>query len=325
MKEFLKSLFRLIQLPADFFLSIIIIPAAYLLWAYRRVGARRLPKTTYRLKKIGVFPILNHYFEPLFDDKLLARPLDEDRDLPGLNLNVANQLRLLKELKFSDELLDLNLTNKSDSVEAFHMDNGSFDSGDAEFLYQFIRHTKPRKIIEIGSGSSTKIARLALKRNESESGIACQHICVEPYEQPWLEALEGITVVRELVENCRFDWANELESGDILFVDSSHIIRPQGDVLKEYLEIFPQLKPGVFVHIHDIFTPKDYPKSWIVDNVSFWNEQYLLEALLTNSNKFEIFAALNFLKHNYFKELADICPYLSSDREPGSFYLKVKS
>ena len=102
------------------------------------------------------------------------------------------------------------------------------------------------------------------------------------------------------------------------------MIRPQGDVLKEYLEIFPQLKPGVFVHVHDIFTPKDYLKSWVVDDVRFWNEQYLLEALLTNTNRYEVIAALNFLKNNHYELFSQVCPYITKEREPGSFYFRVK-
>ena len=79
----------------------------------------------------------------------------------------------------------MNLSNKSNEVEGFYIKNGSFESGDAEFLYQLIRKTKPNKVIEIGSGSSTKIARLALLKNKDETGKAYSHICIEPYEQPW--------------------------------------------------------------------------------------------------------------------------------------------
>jgi hypothetical protein len=110
----------------------------------------------------------------------------------------------------------------------------------------------------------------------------------------------------------------------LLFIDSSHIIRPQGDVLKEYLEILPLLPSGVYVHIHDIFTPKDYPSRWVVDNVLFWNEQYMLEALLSNSDRYEVIGALNFLKNNYFDMLKKVCPYLRTSDEPGSFYLRIR-
>jgi predicted O-methyltransferase YrrM len=218
----------------------------------------------------------------------------------------------------------MNLERPALSSLDFCIHNGSFESGDADFLYQIIRHLKPKKIIEIGSGNSTKIASLALKQNEVESGESTKHICIEPYEQPWLKDLDSITLIRERIEKLQFDWENELNEGDLLFVDSSHMIRPQGDVLTEYLQIFPRLKQGVFVHIHDIFTPKDYLQSWVINDVRFWNEQYLLEALLSNTEKYEVVAALNFLKHHHYDDLLRVCPYLTADREPGSFYFKVR-
>ena len=72
--------------PIDLLLSIVIVPAAHLLLLYRKAGAAALPMTTKRLKAIGVFPIRNHFYELLFDDRLLARPLDADRDLPGIDV-----------------------------------------------------------------------------------------------------------------------------------------------------------------------------------------------------------------------------------------------
>jgi hypothetical protein len=149
------------------------------------------------------------------------------------------------------------------------------------------------------------------------------HVCIEPYEQPWLERLGDVKVVRKKLEDCGLDWSRELGPGDLLFVDSSHMIRPGGDVLTEYLEIFPVLQPGVVVHVHDIFTPRDYPRVWLLDEVRFWNEQYLLEALLTDSPRYEVVAALNHLKHEHFAELQRVCPYLTTSSDPGSFYFRV--
>jgi len=324
MKKLIKSILKRLKIPIDFIFSIIVIPAAYILLLYRKIGANLFKITTNRLKKIGVYPIRNHFYEPLFDDKFISNPLDKDRFLPGIDFNIKSQINLLNQLSFTNELESLNLQNKSKEIHSFYIDNGSFESGDADFLYQMIRYIKPHKILEIGSGDSTKIARLALKKNKDETSKVYEHICIEPYGAPWLEKLEGTKIIRELVENYKFDWANELEAGDLLFIDSSHMIRPQGDVLKEYLEIIPVLKPGVFVHIHDIFTPRDYKKSWIVDEVKFWNEQYLLEALLTDTNRYEVIAALNFLKNNYYEKISQICPYLTKDREPSSFYFRIK-
>ena len=320
-KSILTALLHLIDLAA----SILVIPAAHLLLIYRKTGSGRLPRTTSRLKSIGLFPVRNHYYEPLFVDKLLSRPLDSVRPLPGIDFNVDGQLKLLKSLTFESELVALDLERNSGPADYFNINNKSFASGDAEFLYQLLRFIKPRKLVEIGSGNSTKIARIALIKNKLETNSPCEHICVEPYEIPELERLDGLTVIRSRLEDCRFDWANNLDSGDLLFIDSSHVIRPQGDVLKEYLEILPLLKAGVYVHIHDIFSPRDYLTSWVVDDVKFWNEQYLLEALLTNTNRYEVVAALNSLKHTHYDLLSRVCPYMTEEREPGSFYLRIKS
>lgn len=303
----------------DKLFSILIIPSAYFLYFYRRLGSRCLPLTTKRLKNIGVFPIINHYYEPLFDERHLIHPLDRERKLTAINFNIKNQLDLLDKLTFSEELLELSFKPYPEKNSDFGLNNGLFGAGDADFLYQFLRYFQPAKIIEIGSGNSTKVARLALAKNQRDS----KHICIEPYEQPWLEQFEQITVVRERIENCSIDWGSELQEGDLLFIDSSHMIRPQGDVLKEYIEIIPSLKSGVFIHIHDIFTPRDYGVGCIVEDVRFWNEQYMLEAILANNNRYTIVASLNLLKNNYYNELKSICPYLKKDDQPGSFYLRV--
>ena len=156
----------------------------------------------------------------------------------------------------------------------------------------------------------------------SSSSYSSHHICIEPYEMPWLEQL-GIEILRKKIEDIDVSFFNQLLSNDILFIDSSHIIRPQGDVLFEFLEVLPTLNSGVLVHVHDIFSPKDYLNEWIFNHV-LWNEQYLLEAFLTNNSQFKILGALNFLKHNYWSELSEKCPVLANEPnlEPGSFWMQ---
>jgi hypothetical protein len=95
-------------------------------------------------------------------------------------------------------------------------------------------------------------------------------------------------------------------------------------VLKIFFEIIPKLKKGVIIHIHDIFTPKDYPEKWLINENRFWNEQYLVEALMMNKNRYEIYLMLNYLKNNAYKKLKEKCPYLKKKFEPGSLYLKIK-
>jgi hypothetical protein len=110
-----------------------------------------------------------------------------------------------------------------------------------------------------------------------------------------------------------------LEANDILFIDSSHVIRQQGDVEHEYLRLLGLLRPGVIIHAHDIFTPRDYPAAWVLEDRGLWNEQYLLEAFLSFNDSFEVLAALNYLSHEHRDALCNACPILVKEpgREPG--------
>lgn len=271
----------------------------------------------------GLLPILDHYYHPMINPKKdLIRSLRENRNLPGIKLNEQEQLDLLSQFHYNEELLAFPLEKKSDSTIEYFYANGNYESGDSEYLYNMIRHFKPQRIIEIGSGYSTLMARSAINKNQSEDDqYTCRHICIEPYEQPWLEKT-GAEIIREKVETIDLQFFSQLSNHDILFIDSSHIIRPQGDVLFEYQVLLPILNPGVLVHIHDIFTPKDYPDEWVYTH-RFWNEQYLLEAFLVNNAEFKIIGALNYLKHSYYKELSEKCPVFAkqSGREPGAFWL----
>lgn len=275
------------------------------------------------LNNIGVFPILDHYYEPLFRTSSLVKSLREDRSLPGIDFNNEEQLHILSRFQFNGELLAFPMEKKEEAEYAYNF--GPFLSGDAEYLYSLIRLYKPRRIIEVGAGQSTLMARNALKKNiDLDSSYDCEHVCIEPYECDWLEDA-GVTVVRQPVENVERSLFTLLEEHDILFIDSSHIIRPQGDVLTICLEILPTLHTGVLVHIHDIFTPKDYLDEWIKDDVKLWNEQYLVEAFLSFNSQFRIIGALNYLKHHYPKEICAKCPVLQrqfSTREPGSLWLQ---
>ena len=204
-----------------------------------------------------------------------------NRNLKSINLNEQNQLKLLENFNFKNELIELDL-NKGSKDFNFYFGNGSFEKGDAEIYYQIIRYFKPKKIIEVGSGHSTLIAMEAIKKNKDHN-IDTTIKCIEPFENKWLENL-NLEIIRKPLEQLDLNWNEELNENDI-FLDSSHIIRPDGDVVKFYLEILPNLKSGVIIHIHDIFTPKNYLANWTFDKVRLWNEQYLLEGIFGQLKK----------------------------------------
>ena len=306
----------------DLVLAPLTLFAALLLKSLRRAGVARTPVSRAIFRRVGMFPIIDHYYEPRFDYRRLIRPLAAERELPGIDWNVDEQLALLARFGYNAELERFPRERTDDG--SFYYNNGNFGAGDAEILYSMIRTFKPARLVEIGAGFSTLMAHNAIARNQSEQpGYACEHVCIEPYEMPWLDNLPGVTVLRGRVEESGKAQYAKLAANDILFIDSSHIIRPQGDVLFEYLEVLPALRPGVLVHVHDVFSPRDYPAAWLVDEVKFWNEQYLLEAFLSLNRSYKVIAALNYLFHHRRDELLAHCPVLRQMPafEPGSFWI----
>ncbi len=290
-------------------------------------GGSRYPRAIQALRNHKIMVIPDHYYWPLINPATLTRPLDEVRNLPGIDFASAQQSTFIKKLKTGNEIHSLgwtsSVTKRVEEELKFSLDNGAFEAGDAEMLHHVVRKFKPRKVIEIGSGHSTKIIAQALALNRSEMGEPTSHICVEPFEKKWLELVPNVEVLRIRVEHVDPEIFNGLGPGDLLFIDSSHIIRPQGDVLWLYLEILPLLKSGVVVHIHDFFSPRDYPHQWVFDKGLLWNEQYLIEALLSNTNRYKVLLSLNSLFYSDFETLQSVCPHLTEQHNPGSLYLSI--
>jgi hypothetical protein len=301
----------------------IVYPAALLLKLIRTVGLWRLPILRKTLQKVGVLPIRDHYYEPLINISLLSKPLSSDRNLPGLNFNISEQRSFLDNFRYENELKDIPFS-RTGNPTAFYFDNIYFTGVDAGWYYSLIRSFAPKNIIEIGSGYSTLLALHASSRNVQEGKSEAKILSIEPYENPWLEKTAASTL-RKKIEETDLSVFESLKANDILFIDSSHVIRPQGDVLFEYFEILPRLTSGVFVHIHDIFTPKDYPEDWVVNDLRLWNEQYLVEAFLTMNSEFRIIDALNYLWHHYHQDLIRGCPVINDNKNTGKRHLEPSS
>jgi hypothetical protein len=322
MRPALKRLLKNFAVPlVDLLLVPFLAVAAIPMRLFRRIGAQLAPLSRQTLRCAGIWPLRRHYYDPLFHPEDLSKPLEAPRALAGVDWNVDEQLRILRRMSYAAEFREYLDRPHGDKLH-FTLDNGTFLSGDADYLYNFVRHFKPARVIEVGCGNSTLVMHAAELANRTEDPArSCAHVCIEPYEMPWLEQL-GVTVLRERVESVNMERFQSLESGDLLFIDSSHMVRPQGDVTFEILEVLPSLKPGVFVHFHDIFSPRQYLRDWIVNRGYLWNEQYLLEAFLSFNSQFKVIAALNMLHHGHYEDLASICARHDRAREPGSFYLQ---
>lgn len=287
--------------------------AALQLKALRRYGSPNFPLSKRLMMRIGVFPLIRHFYEPQFHPGDLDARFALERDLPGIDLRTASQLDFLSQFSFQAELEKFSGSCRPvlDGGQTFSLDNVAFGPGDIDCYYSIIRLKKPRTLIEIGSGCSTIVALAAIEENMREDpAYRCEFISVEPY--PWFHH-PAVTSVTSKVEEVGVELFQRLGKNDILFIDSSHMIRPGGDVIFEYLNILPKVSAGVYIHIHDIFTPFNYPELWVKSMHFFWNEQYMVEALLSESGTYEIVAALHYLSRNYPEQARAALPLLNLD------------
>lgn len=147
----------------------------------------------------------------------------------------------------------------------YYYQNIWFSYSDAIFLYSFLRKYKPRRIIEIGSGFSSAVMLDTIDAVFSEKP---EVTLIEPYPDRLMSLLtqedkEQVTVFDKKIQDVSLDLFSSLEEGDLLFVDSSHVVKCGSDLQFILFMILPILKPGVFVHFHDVFHPFDYPTEWL--------------------------------------------------------------
>lgn len=267
----------------------------------------------------------NHFYSPIPDTRELGPALSATTDLPGIDMRDDAQQSLLAELsaEVGEEWAALPRTPGGETE--FFIDNQAFESVDAEVLYGLIRKFKPKRYCEIGSGWSTVCALTAARRNIAE-GHACHLDAIEPYPHEFLQHLAGdpllsLSVTR--AQDVPMELFSTLGAGDILFIDSSHVLRAGSDVQREFLEILPRLVPGVLVHVHDIFLPAEYPESWLLEDHRFWNEQYLLQAFLIGNRMFEVLFAASYMHQRHPEALKRAIPsYDPATRRPGSFWMR---
>ncbi len=242
------------------------------------------------LQKMGVNVSPNHFYWPIPDIAEL-----EFREWPVKNLPVGFDLRLERQLDFLRCVVpqyshEIAFSHRSTERSGYHYDNGFFETVDAEISYCFVRKYKPARIIEVGGGFSTRVLALALQTNLDRDGVRGELTTIDPFPDRLskLELQDRVRLVPKRIQEVHLEHFLSLKAGDILFIDSSHVVSVGNDVVREYLEIIPRLQSGVLVHAHDIFLPSDYPREMVLSNLAFWSEQYLLQAFLTFNPSFEV-------------------------------------
>jgi predicted O-methyltransferase YrrM len=233
-----------------------------------------------------------HYYSPVPSLKELQRdaPRIFDRSLrslPGIELNQADQLALLKRFApFYDE--QPFPETPQDGIRYF-FDNYYYGRSDALFLYSMIRLFRPRRIVEIGSGFSSAVM---LDTSERFMDRSIRFTFIEPESARLRKLLKpedhhSVAIVEQRIQSVDPRIVDQLAADDILFIDSSHVSKAGSDVNHILFELLPRLTPGVFVHFHDVLYPFEYPKEWFELGMS-WNELYILRAFLQYNLQFPI-------------------------------------
>jgi len=288
---------------------------------------RMLSKSFSVWETLGIHVTPNYFESPIPNTRCLTEETWRKRtSLTGIDMREEEQVKLLEEFertyKAEYERFPRSRTARSDE---YYIDNGFFEAVDGETLYCMVRHFKPKRVYEVGSGNSTLVTARALIENQKNDGPLGRLIAFEPSPDKNLQkGFPGLSrLVVSKVEDVPLNVFQELEENDILFLDSSHVVRIGGDVQYEFLEILPNLKPGVIVHVHDIFLPAEYPKNLAMRQRRFFSEQYLLQAFLTFNCKFQVLWASSFmhLTHPDLLERA-FDSYSRESRWPGSFWMR---
>lgn len=252
-------------------------------------------------------------------DKLLARghwdaaPFSE-----GLSFQPEKYLTFLKCTcePYRSELAALPV---DDCSGEFFRNNGWFESVDADLLYGIVRRFAPAQVIEVGSGYSSRLTSRAIRDGHLHTRLICVDPCPRVEIRRWAEEFIQ-SPVEELPVS---DLPNRLNPGDVLFIDSSHFIVTGGDVVYLYLQVLPRLKPGVLIHVHDIFLPFEYPHQFIVGQRWGWAEQYLVHALLLGNRNLEILWPSCYMWQTYREAVRFILPVDKAFPPPSSLWLRT--
>lgn len=244
-----------------------------------------------------------HFYSPFPDPDEVERRadviFDVTRDPTGIDLREADQVALFETLA---EILDggLQFPADADGENRYYLDNPSYSWSDGMVLHAMLRHLRPRRVVEVGSGYSSA---MTLDTTERWLDGKVELVFVEPYAELLHSLLrpgdqDRVTIHETPVQDVPFDVFEQLEAGDVLFVDSTHVVKAGSDVNHLVFEVFPRLAAGVWVHVHDIFFPFEYPLSWVREGRA-WHEAYLLRAFLTGNDTFEIrwFQSLMWTRH----------------------------
>jgi Methyltransferase domain len=246
-------------------------------------------------ERLGLQIVLKTYYSPIPDLAQLPAGVWDARDpLRGIALDLDAQMAFV-ESDLAGHIGELQWGTDVEQEHAYDPGNDSYPLLDARILYAMIRHLRPARIVELGSGQTTRVMAQACREN-ARDGSPAQLRAFDPFPTAADESLPGLTeLTRTKAQDVPEEVFTELQSGDVLFVDTTHTVKIASDVNHIVLRVLPLLAKGVIVHVHDIFMPYEYPRFFFADYGLYWAEQYLLQAFLAFNASFQVSCAVHAL------------------------------
>jgi predicted O-methyltransferase YrrM len=268
-----------------------------------------------------------HFYSPIPSlDEVRAREAElfgpPPPSLPGIDLREHGQLALVRTLARFYAELPFPRTQSPES--RYWFENWAYSYADAIFLYSMLRHLKPRRVIEVGSGFSS-----AVMLDTADRWLPSTSFTFIDPDTSTLDALlrtgdrERVSIIRAKLQDVPLTTFDALEANDILFIDSTHVSKTGSDVNRIVFDILPRLGPGVHVHFHDVFYPFEYPKEWVYEGRA-WNEDYILRAFLEFNDAFDVVLFGTWLARFHREVLDELMP-LTLENPGGSLWLTRRS
>jgi len=288
------------------------------------LSLRRVARAAVRrvAPRVGYDVVEHNFNSPLPDIEHLPSWVWDDRaETAGIDLRLAEAGALLTDV-LQPYVAEFDPPRTPQPGRRYYLENGMYESVDAESLYAILRHFKPARLIELGSGASSNVIAEAKAANERE-GSGLRHTIFDPFPftaSP-LDPVEA-DVHRQRTEDVELATFSELGAGDVLFVDTTHTVKTGGDVPRLILDVFPRLREGVLIHVHDIFMPYDYPRQWVIDRRRAWAEQYLLQAFLALNDSYEVMFPAHALARGAPDLVRAAIPSFAAGAAPGAFWMR---
>jgi hypothetical protein len=277
-----------------------------------------------QLKHLLLIPP-GHFYSPIpslkeikqYENTIFAAP---PKFLPGIDLNTEEQLYLFDQLKIFYPTVPF--SEHASPAMRYRYDNETYSYSDAITLFCMMRYLRPKNIIEIGSGYSSCVI---LDTNELFFNDNIQCTFIEPYP----ELLHSLitqndirrhTIIDKKLQDIDIEQFSLLRENDILFLDSTHVAKIHSDVNYFFFQLLPHLQSGVYIHIHDIMYPFEYPREWIYGGKA-WNEAYMLRTFLQYNTSFTIVYFNTYLQHFFGEKFRSEMPLCLKNRG-GSIWLK---